>query len=599
MRETNKFTLNDWISLVYLTIAVGIVPLIVRVALVGVPAAEQEAFGFPPQMVDVFVYNKSAVLIVSTIAALAVYLLFYTGKNGVFTDLRALAAFPKGRVLAGLHVKLALLLCVLYALSAVFSDYREIVLRGATSRFEGLPVLIAYVVVFFAAVSFCRAHSRLMLAVAAVSAAVIGVLSLGQMAGRDFFLTPGGARLAFGQFYEPGGTFTAEFTMAYASLYNPNYLGAFAAMMIPVFVFGAAAFGRRSVWCYALAALAAVMLASLIGSGSSGALFAFSAGAVVAFGLTAAYFLRKGFTKRAVIGLAAVLAAAAAVSAIPTVNYNIIRMVQRFGQGTAIQYNFFRDIAIGDGFVSVETRYGDLRLNSRGGADTYLSFNGEIQHGSDTQTNGVREQTFSVPYIGHVSTFSGGGVIVLVVRQSTIPLFVTPEGRFYVMGASGEFIDINVPVPAIGFAGHETFGSSRGYIWSRTIPVMLAAPLLGYGPDAFAFAFPQHDIPGKALFFDNPSIIVDKPHNIFFQYAVNTGMLSALILAGLIALFGLRAVHRIFTDTAQDNALLFMRIGLVSAVFIFMVSGMSTDSNVNTSPVFWGLLGMGYGLIHE
>lgn len=39
--------------------------------------------------------------------------------------------------------------------------------------------------------------------------------------------------------------------------------------------------------------------------------------------------------------------------------------------------------------------------------------------------------------------------------------------------------------PAIGFKGKEKLGSSRGYIWSRSLPVFMNSLLLGNGPDNF------------------------------------------------------------------------------------------------------------------
>ena len=597
-------TPNDWVSFVYLAVAVGIVPLIVRLALVSPNADEQALFLMEELVFDIFVYNKSVLLIGATILALAAYSLFYKSQAGVAADLRSLVTFTKGTVITGMHVKLAVLLGVIFTLSAIFSDYRQSVLWGASQRFEGLAVLLCYIVVFFVACSFCRTrfNATLLLAVVAASSLVIGVLAVMQYLGRDFFLSPLGTRLAFGRFYFEGAQFTPHFIMAYSTLYNPNYLGQYAAMTLPLFVFGALAFGRRSKMCWALAALSALMLVSLLASGSSGALLALSSGVGLAFALTIIFFMRKGFTRVTLIGLGAALAATAAVAVIPVVNYNILRMIDRFASGTDVEGFFFRDAAVGSGFASVTTRYGELRLElDEAETGIELSFQGERLAPLDVfaaeEDPNLRESIFSVPYIGYVSVVTSGSVVVLLVRHAAFNFLAGPEGEFFMLTAVGEVVDINQPVPSIGFEGFETFGSSRGYIWSRTLPVVLAAPLLGYGPDAFSFAFPQHDILGKLHFHDKPYILVDKPHNIYLQFAVNTGILSAMALIALIALFGLRAVWRIFTDSAQTNFTMFMRLGLLVGMFVFAVSGLSTDSNVNTSPVFWGLLGMGYALI--
>jgi len=577
------------------------VPLIVRLALVNVNADEYAASHIGEQVFDVFVYNKSVVLIGATLLAAAAYALFYNSQNGALADLRSLFTFKKGDVLAGLHVKLALLLGVIFVTSAIASDYRYAVLWGATQRFEGLAVLLSYIVIFFAARSFCRTRFKavIMLIIVAVSSLVIGVLAVLQYVGRDFFLSPLGTRLAFGQFYREGASFDAHFVMAYSTLYNPNYLGQYAAMILPLFVFGALALGRRSKLGWALAALCPLMLVSLLASGSSGALLALSSGVGLAFVMLIAFFMRKGFTRITLIGLGAAIAATVAVSLIPVVNYNILRMIDRFAGGTDVEAFFFRDIAVGGGFASITTRYGELRISiDEAEAGLYLSFSGERLEPSevtvaDADAN-LSESIFNVPYAGRVALITSGSVIVFSTRNTAINFYVRQDGEFFVLTATGEVVDIDEPVPALGFEGHEAFGSSRGHIWSRTLPVVLAAPLLGYGPDAFSFAFPQHDLLGKLHFHDDPYIIIDKPHNIYLQFAVNTGIISALVLTVLIALFGLRAMWRIFMDSSQTTFTMYLRLGLLVGMFVFAVSGLSTDSNVNTSPVFWGLLGMGY-----
>ena len=50
-----------------------------------------------------------------------------------------------------------------------------------------------------------------------------------------------------------------------------------------------------------------------------------------------------------------------------------------------------------------------------------------------------------------------------------------------------------VNAEAIGFEGKEKLSSSRGYIWSRTIPLLDECLITGYEPDTFVFIFPQND----------------------------------------------------------------------------------------------------------
>ena len=65
--------------------------------------------------------------------------------------------------------------------------------------------------------------------------------------------------------------------------------------------------------------------------------------------------------------------------------------------------------------------------------------------------------------------------------------------------------------PSIGFQGKEKLGSARGYIWSRSLPLMMDSLLIGQGPDTFFAEFPQGDLLGKLYAYDSAQTIVDKP----------------------------------------------------------------------------------------
>ncbi|MCL2673934.1 MAG: O-antigen ligase family protein [Defluviitaleaceae bacterium] len=600
------FTAVDWVSFIYLAVAVGIVPLIVRAQIVNTSADEMAAFIMDAQVVDFFAFAKARVLMFATLFAGMAYAFMYVGKSNVAADLRKLAAFEKGKIQESLHIKLALLMGLVFVLSAMFSSYRSTVLWGFFQRYEGLIVLICYIVVFFAAISFCRTRFKatLMLGIVSVSSLVVGGIAAFQYFGRDFFLTPAGARFVYGPLYQEGMQLGTQFNMAYSTLYNPNYLGQFAALVIPLFVFAIFAFGKRSKLSYALAALSALMLLAMLASRSSGALLALSAGVGFALVVVAAYFVRKGLTKATLIGLGAAFAAVVIIAVLPPVSYNITRMLDRFVTGTNVDAFFFQGLETGDGFAAIDTLHGELRLQiNEAGTGVEFAFEGETIEPDEIwaphEGSPLREAMYTVPYVGQVALATSGNIILLTARNITFNFAVSAEEGFFVLSQAGDVLDISQPVPSIGFEGRETFGTSRGYIWSRTLPIVLNAPLLGYGPDAFTFAFPQHDVIGKLSFFGEPYLVVDKPHNMYLQFAVNTGVVSMLLMVGLLVLFGLRTIWKVFTDETQDNFVLFMRLGLLVGIFAFAVSGLSTDSNVNTATVFWALLGMGYAMIEQ
>jgi hypothetical protein len=143
------------------------------------------------------------------------------------------------------------------------------------------------------------------------------------------------------------------------------------------------------------------------------------------------------------------------------------------------------------------------------------------------------------------------------------------------------------PVDVIGFAGRESLGSARGFIWSRSLPLLRNTLFVGFGPDTFAMAFPQQDFSGKFRAYGSTDVLVDKPHSFYLQTAINTGVLSLL---SLVVLFGWSIVAAIRSGPRPDDGFgLAVLVGVVG----YLVAACFNDSVVSVAPVFWVLLGAG------
>jgi O-antigen ligase len=161
-----------------------------------------------------------------------------------------------------------------------------------------------------------------------------------------------------------------------------------------------------------------------------------------------------------------------------------------------------------------------------------------------------------------------------------------------------EPVDLDREVPSIGFDGLEHWGSGRGYIWSRSLPIALSRPVIGTGPDTYALVFPQDDVVGKLKFMANPYIVVDKPHNMYLQMAINTGILSLLAYLAIFTIYLKDALPQAAKGIApgEEPWAHALRLGILVGMFGYMASALSTDSTVSVSPVFWVVLGLGFAL---
>lgn len=146
-----------------------------------------------------------------------------------------------------------------------------------------------------------------------------------------------------------------------------------------------------------------------------------------------------------------------------------------------------------------------------------------------------------------------------------------------------------------GFEGMESAGSSRGYIYSRSIPMMLDTMLIGHGPDTYAIYFPQHDYEGKREFLSTENRLVDKPHSMYLQMGINTGVPSLLAFIAMIIIYFI-SCFKIYRRIDYSDEYYGFSIGILCGVVGYLITGFFNDSIVSVAPVFWILLGAGFSI---
>ncbi|MCM1257645.1 MAG: O-antigen ligase family protein [Roseburia sp.] len=193
------------------------------------------------------------------------------------------------------------------------------------------------------------------------------------------------------------------------------------------------------------------------------------------------------------------------------------------------------------------------------------------------------------------------GEILLSLADTTLS-FVKEEDGYVYQNFSGKTFSLQ-DVEKADFHGLEYLFSARGYIWSRTLPLLKKYLFLGSGPDTYAEAFPQEDVAGKIVYADNPDRVIEKGHNDYLTKWVQTGGLSVvcLIIFYVIILsmgwkvYGRgRQIQNLSGDSAGGECTFCYRIGLGCYVgcIVFMASSLTNDSTLQTGPVFWVFTGI-------
>ena len=167
------------------------------------------------------------------------------------------------------------------------------------------------------------------------------------------------------------------------------------------------------------------------------------------------------------------------------------------------------------------------------------------------------------------------------------------EEGFFIVNPKFDRIEL-VHAPHYGFEGKESLGTNRGYIWSRSIPLLKNTIIKGYGPDNYLLAFPQQDYWAKsgALKSPQPHLTVDKPHNMYLQWAINNGVLALVSLLGVFGIYIFTQIKNLRKYGLNDPNKVF-KIGILCSVIGYLATGMFNDSVVSVAPIFWSLLGVG------
>ncbi|MDN3018497.1 O-antigen ligase family protein [Paenibacillus sp. BSR1-1] len=134
--------------------------------------------------------------------------------------------------------------------------------------------------------------------------------------------------------------------------------------------------------------------------------------------------------------------------------------------------------------------------------------------------------------------------------------------------------------------GHE--GSSRFFIWEKSLPLVPKYFWVGSGPDTFEFVFKASP---KELqeFFGDPNITVDKAHNEYLQIAITLGTPALLTYLLFIFVIFRRAFKAVRQAEGNEKLILY---GLIATIIGYLVQAFFNISTVPVAPIFWAILGI-------
>lgn len=566
---------------------VAIIPLIVYYHVYDTRLSQYEWFGGSDNQVDFYVWAKMFLFLGVCIYALLVLLFqhFFEGHKLIWKK-----QFIPLIVYGGLTI-----------VSTIFSISKYHSLHGSYQILESVWVLLGYCLIAYYAFYLIRTEEALwrLLNWFGIGAGLMSVVGLSQILGHDILQTKLGKTMITPTGYDISQlSWNVEKGRTYLTLENPNYVGSYVALMVPILI-GASIAAAKTWKKIVFAVLAAIMLVILFASQSRTGIVALAAGFFVML-----LFARKSVVKhwRISIGVAIALVGIFVFYNIATDNY----LFHRLQKAMHVDKTLLQYIETNEDNVTVGYNGNELVIQlekNKKGEDVIKLSDGEgkeVECPSPNEDGWVylSDNRFPLP----IELWGGNGYKgFCMVIDNNYWAFVNQSGQEALDGyycfSPGTISKLSKGKIYTGFfAEHKRFGSGRGYIWSRTFPILKKYFFFGSGPDTYIQTFPHDDVVGM-ISVSYKGMVVQKPHSFYLQIGAQTGVPSLLALLVFVGIY-LVDTFCTFWKEKRDAGGYWIRIAIMGAVIGFLVSGLANDSLLGITPIFYVALGLGIRANH-
>ncbi|MBQ4165351.1 MAG: O-antigen ligase family protein [Oscillospiraceae bacterium] len=617
MITTNKKPTLDYIALAIFfpaVIAMAIIPTLIRVTVVISDSVQMKqlfsdidisvpgAYGFVERFSQVKGFAVAIIAVV--MLALAFFCCLYLFKG---IEKRSFV-----------YVGASVVYVIMTLASALGSPYSDVAFYGIFDRAEGFFTLACYFVMFlFTMYAFKKTQNFSVIVLALMICTTVNlVIGLFQYFGNDLIKYEWFRDLVFDHRFE----FELDYDVLaatqkqqmYGALYHYNYMGSFAGMIVPLFTVLAFT-SKKLVYRIVTAIFALISIFMLLAGEARSGFVAVAVAAVVGIIVFARVLIRRWKITVSVLAAALVAVVGVNFATDNSVFDRIPSLLEDIGGliTPAEQTDMFANLPVREithnknGSVSFTTQTDVLTLTFDSESKEYVFTDaaGEVLPTEETDKGiTIADEDFSGLNFELISSDEELGYSDFVGvwfndnTESALSFYLFKEDDLHMINLETGRRDYPVNADSIGFEGKEKLGSSRGYIWSRTLPLLSKCFITGYGPDTFPFVFPQNDYLAKYYAYSEGfDITVDKPHNLYLQIFFSSGLI-ALIAFLAICVFYLVDCFRLYALKKTYRSEQCFGISVMLAIVGYLAAGMFNDSVVSVAPVFWILLGTGAAL---
>lgn len=579
---------EKYICMIPIALWFAIIPVIVKMkifpnSLAGYPWYSNETY-----LSDFFLYYKS--MFVTIAGALMLGLLIWQiGK----TKRKKTLLNEDSRIFVPI-------LCYLFLviLSSLFSKYGYFCIHGMPDQFESIWNIIAYIIatIFCYFVIVYHDSDKPILWIIFVGAVLVGLICVLQYFKIDIY------RMIYSG---EGYTFSFEEGSVYGPFYNINYVGLYTLLLAPLFILLFASCKNIAVRIVS-GILTVALIIALKGADSLASDISFAI--VVIF--CALFLLVKNVKKHKILWLPTIIVLLGGVSvcvlAMPRVNAYLA--------STDTEKTDLENIFTNDDNVEIDYKGQRLFVQMKQ-EDSQLAFD---LYDQDQNPISCEYQSSAEDYYYYTindDRFSSITLTPAIITRDPLAYGfsatiddkswyftneLSDDGTYYYYNDLGKLNKLSSDTPSADFAPLRKMSSlanGRGYIWNKTIAMLKDYIFIGSGADTFELVYPNDDYVDKYNnAYDN--LIISKPHCLYLQIAVQSGMLSLICFLVFYIWYFISSL-RLYFRHRLDNPLVAAGFGIFLGTIGYIVSSLANDSTITVAPVYWGLIGIGIGINHR
>ncbi len=489
---------------------------------------------------------------------------------------------------------------VLAVLSTIMSEFTQISLWGSYNNPEGLFVILAYICLAIAAyIAFQNNHLWQVLKYIIIILAMI-TIALSYV---EFFYKP------ITQILYPDGWQSDYKNMVALTFYNSGYFGGFLILLFPLMI-DLFVKSKKLYEILILAFESIGLVVCVLLSKSTGAFYVMLFEILVMMIYKAYSAVRyKNFIcrwKMKAIGIMAPIILCLMINVVSSGKLSEQLFSTANNETESIHRNDYHqitDISLEGNVINITSKQSDhvkktlkVELN-----DTQIMFTDQESEQSVNMTQDSGNIYFHGDYQGISARIENSALIFDYGYKGEIRFYIY-EKAFYPMLSDGSLVQ---DISGSGLSGGDFIhtATGRGYIWMNTLPLLKKCIVIGQGPATFGLYFKQFDFVGLLNSQGMVDLFIDKPHNMYLQTAEQTGVISALVMIGILMILIVHAaisqVKYLKLDKSNfDNADTLKQseyredlTGLTIAVCGFAILGLVNDSCITVNPIFWIISG--------